>query len=168
MNTKDSLSILGLSKIANPDQIKQAYRKACAKYHPDKNPSGLEMMKAVNVAYSYLIEISYDGSVKPFEGEECNVNYGDSLFDAINAVIDLPGIIIEVCGSWVWISGNTKEYKDRIKEAGYKWASKKFMWYFRPADYKSHNRGSWDMDKIRENYGSSKVQTKEKDKLKAA
>ena len=31
----------------------QAYRKACMKYHPDRNPSGEHMMKLVNAAYAY-------------------------------------------------------------------------------------------------------------------
>lgn len=167
MNTKDALSILGLSKIASPDQIKQAYKKASMKYHPDRNPGGLEMMKAVNVAYQFLIESKYDGSLNPFEGEEGSISFGDNLMAAINAVIDLEGVIIEVCGSWVWLSGNTKPHKDTIKASGYYWASKKMQWYFRPADYKSKNRGNWSMDKIRETYGSSEVEKKEKQKLRA-
>lgn len=157
MNIKDALSILGLSKIATQENIKQAYRKACMKYHPDRNPAGLEMMESINVAYQQLIESNYDGSVSPFDGEEGNVNYGDMLNDAINAVIVLDGITIEVCGSWIWLSGDTKKHKDTIKAAGYFWASKKLQWYFRPEDYKSRNHGTWGMDKIRDVYGSSKV-----------
>jgi len=168
MNIKDALSILGLSKTASQEQIKQAYKKASMKYHPDRNPAGLEMMKAVNVAYQWLVEKEYDGSINPIDGEEVNVNYGDMLYDAINAVIELEGITIEICSAWVWLSGNTKEHKTVIKEAGYKWASKKFMWYFRPEGYKSRNRGNWDIDKIRDVYGSSTVNKKEKDKLQAA
>ncbi|MFN7095305.1 MAG: J domain-containing protein [Burkholderiales bacterium] len=34
-----------------PADIKHAYRKACAIYHPDRNSAGLEMMKLVNKAY---------------------------------------------------------------------------------------------------------------------
>lgn len=51
MNIRDALSILGLEATADPDAIKTAYRKACIQYHPDRNPAGLETMKAVNVAY---------------------------------------------------------------------------------------------------------------------
>ena len=158
MKTQDALSILGLAAIANPENIKQAFRKACALYHPDRNPAGLEMMKSVNVAYAHLIGTLYDGSVSPVEGE-VNTNFGDELNTAINAVINLEGLIIEVCGSWVWLSGNTRPHKDTFKTAGYFWASKKMMWYFRPADYKSKGRGSWDMDKIRDSYGYNGVKS---------
>jgi len=156
MNIKDALSILALTAIADQQEIKTAYRKACIKYHPDRNPAGLEMMKAVNVAYKFLTEISYNGAERPIN-EEVNSDFGDMLNEAINAVIGLSGLNIEVCGAWVWLTGDTKQYKSEIKAAGYWWAKKKSSWYFRPADYKSRNKGDWDMDKIRDKYGSVSV-----------
>lgn len=156
MNIKDALSILGLAASADQEAIKAAYRKACIKYHPDKNPAGLEMMKAVNVAYQFLREIAYNGAERPID-ETVNVDFGDALNAAINAVIGLSGVNIEVCGAWVWLTGNTREHKDAIKTAGYWWACKKAAWYFRPADYKSSNRGDWDLEKIRDTYGSMAI-----------
>lgn len=47
MKLTEAASILGVSGNVNPEIIKRAYREACAKYHPDRNPAGLEMMKAV-------------------------------------------------------------------------------------------------------------------------
>lgn len=167
MNIKDALSILGLTATANPTEIKTAYRKACIKYHPDRNPAGLEMMKAVNVAYQFLTETGYNGTERPID-EEVNADFGDELNTAINAVINLTGIHIEICGAWVWLTGNTREYKDVIKAAGYWWAKKKSAWYFRPPDYKSRNRGKWDLDKIRNAYGSTSVETKTQQSIKGA
>ncbi len=156
MKIKDALSILGLTATADQAAMKKAYRKACIKYHPDRNPAGLEMMKAVNVAYQFLQEISYNGVERPIH-DEVNSDFGEILNEAINAVIGLSGINIEVCGAWVWLSGNTKQHKEKIKASGYWWAKKKAAWYFRPADYKSRNKGDWDMDKIRDKYGSVSV-----------
>ncbi len=156
MNIRDALSILGIEANADPKAIKTAYRRACIKYHPDRNPAGLETMKAVNVAYQFLREIDYDGSERPIE-ETVDCHFGEALNAAINAVIGLDGIKIEVCGAWVWLSGETKPHKDRIKAAGYRWARKKQTWYFRPAASKSRNRGDWDMDEIRDKYGSTAI-----------
>lgn len=156
MNIKDALSILGLAATADQAEIKKAYRQSCKKYHPDRNPAGLEMMKAVNVAYQFLTEISYNGAERPIN-EEVNSDFGDMLNDAINAVIGLAGVSIEVCGAWVWLTGNTKQHKETIKAAGYWWAKKKQAWYFRPPDYKSKNKGDWDLEKIRDKYGSVSV-----------
>jgi len=82
-------------------------------------------------------------------------------------VINL-GLDIEVCGAWVWLHGDTRPHKDIIKAAGFRWAPKKTLWYYRPADYKSNGRGKFSMEEIRERHGSQKVTMKERNKLRAA
>jgi hypothetical protein len=159
MNIKDALSILGLAVVADQEAIKTAYRKACIKYHPDRNPAGLEMMKAVNIAYQFLHDIDYNGAERPIN-EDVNTDFGEELNAAINAVVNLAGITIEVCGAWVWLTGNTKLHKNALKKAGYWWAKQKQAWYFRPSDYKSRNKGDWDLEKIRDTYGSMAVDKK--------
>lgn len=34
-------------------------------------------------------------------------------------------INIEICGSWIWVSGNTYGCKTELKQNGFHWASKK-------------------------------------------
>lgn len=144
--------------------LKQAYLKACFKYHPDRNPGGLEMMKAVNLAYAFLKGLPDIDETVATEGT--GVDYGDLMNTAINAVIDLEGVLIEICGNWIWLSGNTRDHKDAIKAAGYFWASKKHSWYFRPAEWKSKGRGKFTMDEIRDAHGSSTVRSAAKSKAK--
>jgi len=149
MTNNDAASILGLDGELNPDIVKAAYRKACMKFHPDRGGS-VEMMQAVNKAYEVLKE--FIGTV------ESELGYDEALNDAINAIIHLDGIEIEICGAWVWVSGNTKPYKDILgkKGAGFFWASKKNMWYFRPEKW-AGGRGNQTMEQIRENHGSVKI-----------
>ena len=48
---------LGISKNANSDEIKKAYRKLAMKEHPDKNPgdsSAEERFKKISHAYDVL------------------------------------------------------------------------------------------------------------------
>ena len=155
MHTKDAFKILGLDGITNPEITKTAYRKAVSKYHPDRNPAGLEIMKMVNVAYE---------TVKDYIGD-CettteSIQYGDDLAEALNAIM-MFDLIIEICGAWVWVSGDTKPCREILKENGFKWASKKLMWYFRPDDYKSKGKGKHSIDEIREKYGSERVYNKQ-------
>ena len=53
----DFYSILGISKGANQDEIKKAYRKQALKFHPDKNPGDKESekkFKDISEAYDVL------------------------------------------------------------------------------------------------------------------
>jgi curved DNA-binding protein CbpA len=168
MNHNDALHILNLTSVTTIDKIKLAYRKACSQYHPDRNPAGLEMMKIVNAAYDALEDVlaggQFDRSVKnEKEGAE---EYGEQINAALNAIINL-GLTIEICGSWIWVSGDTRTFKDTLKNAGFKWAPKKMMWHFRPAEYKSFNRGKWNMDKIRETHGSTTIRNRSFQQLSA-
>lgn len=164
MNINDALTILSIQGQYTPEIIKQAYRKACSTYHPDRNPAGLEMMKLVNVAYETLKNES--GTAKPQESTDI-ASYGEEIFKALSAIIHL-GLDIEICGAWAWLHGDTKPHKELLKSSGFRWAPKKMLWYFRPAEYKSKGRGKFSMDEIRLAHGSEKVTSKDRNKLKAA
>ena len=149
MNTYDAAKILGLSGDIEPERVKSAYRNACRKYHPDVNPAGEEMMKVINAAYEALRD--YSGSIN-----EEQSGYGELFNDSLNAVLPLPGLNVEICGVWIWVTGNTREHKEVLKNSGFKWASKKKAWYFRPEQFRSYSRGNATLDEIREKYGSTR------------
>ncbi len=149
MNNKDAASVLGINGEVNAEILSAAYKRAAMKFHPDRGGS-VEMMQAVNAAREVLKD--FIGTVEAEEG------YDEALNDAINAVINLDGIEIEICGAWVWLSGYTFPHKDAIKGAAFRWASKKKSWYFRPEEW-AGGRGNCSMEDIRANHGSIKIKT---------
>ncbi len=160
MKIEDAAKILKLTGEITPEKTKAAYRAAAKLYHPDKGGSN-EMMQIVNEAYEILK--NYEGCIQ-IDEDDPGFEYAGILNEAINKIIHLPGIEIEVCGNWVWVTGNTKPHAKILgrKEggAGFYYASKKKAWYFRPEEWKSSSRGSLTLDEIRDNYGSQSVRNK--------
>jgi len=66
-------------------------------------------------------------------------------------------VVIEICGNWIWLSGNTRKYKKQLKNTGFFYAHLKRMWYWRPNDYKSANKKPMSINMIRRKYGSDVV-----------
>ncbi len=149
MKITDAASILGLNGDITPEQVKTAFRLTAKKYHPDINPAGAEMMKVVNAAFETLKD--YTGRV---EAEQNESTYPEALNNALMAIIALSGIHIEICGVWVWVTGDTYTHKAILKENGFRFASKKKAWHFRPENWKSRSRGQTSLDEIRNKYGS--------------
>ena len=58
----------------------------------------------------------------------------DAYRAVIMQIIRLAGLEIELCGAWLWVSGETRAHKDALKAAGLRWSAKKSMWYWRPAE----------------------------------
>ena len=67
----------------------------------------------------------------------------------------LPELNLEFCGSWLWVTGNTFEYKEKLKELGNRYSSNKKCWYWRPyGEQRSKVTKPTSMEYIRDKYGS--------------
>jgi curved DNA-binding protein CbpA len=155
----DAFKVLGINESPVTEEIvKKAFRQACKKFHPDINPAGKEMMILVNKAKETLKDASYPIE---FKIDEC-YNYGDEINEALNKIINLQGLIVEVCGAWVWVSGNTKEHWNILKGSGFKFSAPKKMVYFRPnyASARRYRKDGLAMDEIRNKYGTDNIKTK--------
>ena len=138
------------------DELRKEYKRLALLNHPDRGGS-TEVMQQINNEYDKLFIILKDRhnaeAPENKQMHEAPAAYREVLL----RIITLKGIEIELCGSWIWLSGNTKEHKDELKSAGFFWAYKKLMWYWRPEEFKSFSRKSKSMDYIRSKYGSERI-----------
>lgn len=134
--------------IESIDELKKAYRNLAKQHHPDHGGNA-DTMKAINAEYEKLFkQLNTDNKH----------NLADGFREVIDAIINLDGLNIEVCGLWVWVSGNTYAVKDTLKQNGFMWASQKKMWYWRPEEAScTGHRKSSDMESIRIKYGSEMI-----------
>lgn len=101
---------------------------------------------------------------KTYQRENSTETAADFM-NIINKVIHMEGVTIEIIGSWIWLTGNTKAYKDYIKAAGFFWSQKKAAWYYNGEEKKSKRRGHYTMTELRDRFGSEEIQTEKQEKI---
>ena len=142
------------SEVTGINEAKKVYKTLAKKLHPDVGGSE-EEFKLLNAIYNDFIEN------KIYFSNDFKIDL--DLEKIISQILHFENITIELVGSWIWISGDTKEIKDKLKELGFKWASKKKMWYYGEMKGKSH--GEKSLDEIKDKYGSKTFKKKENEKL---
>ena len=136
------------------NEAKKIYKQLAKKLHPDVGGSD-ELFKMLNSIYTNILENGiYFSNEFEFDLE---------IEKIISQILHYENILIEVVGSWVWVSGDTREIKEKLKELNFKWASKKKLWFY--GEMKGRNPNEKSMEDIKSKYGFETVRTKEKGKL---
>lgn len=146
------------------EEIKRQYFDLCKKHHPDMGGS-VEDMQGVNVEWDYLrkhnfnIHEGQDGGTYTDWSQDAPDDVTEQFKDIIEQLIHMAGVEIEICGSWLWVGGDTYGHRDELRGMGMRWANKKRRWYKAPKDWKRKTHGELSMEEIRGMYGSTHVET---------
>lgn len=113
-------------------ELKKEYKKLLKINHPD-NGGDLVTMQEINAEYAKLEkslpDIELDESQDTRETRETRNYTSADISPVLQAVMNrlstIPGIEVEICGSWIWVSGNTFPIKQTLKEIGLKFSGKK-------------------------------------------
>lgn len=136
------------------DELKAEYRRLAMKHHPDRG-GDVETMKAINAEHDALFEILKKQHNDSADEYHQTTETAEEFREVIAALLKLDGLTVELCGCWLWISGNTREHKEALKAAGCRWSKQKMMWYWRhPEDKRSYYRSKSTISDIRQKYGS--------------
>jgi hypothetical protein len=149
------------SAIADIDQLKKEYFNLAKKYHPDAGGTK-EQFQTLQAEYESLLKKLLSGSKLSQDQQANEIVLDEALRGAINAVIGLPNISIELAGKWLWIGGNTYPLRNELRAAGFMFAPKKKLWYYKGVE--SAGRGNLTMDEIKNKYGSTKIMPKDSNK----
>lgn len=146
------------------EELKKAYRQAAKELHPDAG-GGEEEFKAMQAEFSAAwsrlknIHVTKDGEKYEKETQET----AEAFMSIIEELIRLKDIEVEICGSWIWCSGNTRPYKDLFRKLNFHWSKSKAAWYYHGEPYRKHHSRELSLDEIRGMYGSRKYKGEEDD-----
>ena len=116
-------------------------------------------MKRINAEYDRLFEMLKDvhqtrnGST--YTSWQPSNETADQFKNLIETLINMDGIVVEIIGCFVWLTGNTELYREDLKSLKFQWHNKKQAWYLMPEDYKSQYTKYYDLDEIRAMYDTS-------------
>lgn len=153
------------------EELKETYRRLCKQWHPDLNPDprAAETMKEINAEYDEvwpkLKDRHRSQKGETYTAKEQTQERPEIFRAVIMAAVHMENVTIEICGRWLWISGETRPYKDILKALGCRWAPKKAAWYYHAPGEWSPSRGRASMDDIRSFYGSVIIPLEEQEKM---
>jgi hypothetical protein len=147
------------------DEAKSLYRQLAKENHPDFG-GDLRTMQAINAEYAEYSANAAKHEARArqqkahTEGKKSAADYhdidelGEILRVKVEVLLNIsPELVVEVCGLWVWVTGETKKHHAAIKAVeGMRYAGEKQAWYF--AAVPSFNRQKRTMDEIRNMHGS--------------
>lgn len=143
------------------EQGKKLYRELAKRYHTDNASGNDEIMKEINSEFSEWwkkhknIHENESGQSYTKETNET----AEEFIDIISSLMKIPHLVIEICGCWIWIGGNTYENRHKLVELGCKWASKKKLWYYTTEPTTHKHKKEYTMNDIRNKYGSNKMKS---------
>lgn len=142
------------------EELKKQYKKLAMKHRPDVGGNENDM-KEVNAEYDKLFEtlknVRQNSEGKTYTTKTETKETPNEFKDIISKLIKLSGIKIEICGTWIWITGNTYSHKKVLKELRFRFSRSKTAWYYHTEDYKKTSNKTFTLDQIRELYGSETI-----------
>ncbi len=137
------------------EEVKKLYKKLALDNHPDRG-GDTATMQAINTEYSFACAKIAKGGGLSDEEIQSEIKLSEEYRQVIEKIIHLPGIVIEIVGNWIWVTGETRNVKAELKEAGLFYANKKVAWYYRSDFFKTRGNGA-PLEQVRAKYGSEKV-----------
>lgn len=152
------------------EDVKRTFKELARKLHPDNGGNSEEfkiMMNEYKIMFDRLKNIHQSKDGDTYKQKEESTETPEQFASAINAVINLDGVEIELVGSWIWLNGNTYEYRDIIKAAGYFWSSKHKKWYFNGDTTKSKKHSKKSFTDLENIYGAEIIKKAKMPRLAA-
>ncbi|HNW74591.1 MAG TPA: hypothetical protein PKN44_13260 [Bacteroidales bacterium] len=141
-------------------ELRSEYRRLAMLHHPDKGGSTSDMQE-INNEYDLLSKTLINNNPTFSDRRRSWEHFvSEEIRTKLMEIIFLEDVLIEIIGSWIWITGNTRAVKDDLKQKGFKFSPNKLAWYWQYGDYRKRNGKQFSLDEIRSMWGSEEVETR--------
>lgn len=152
--------------IHNLEELRKKYKTLVVRYHPDNGGSDC-VLAEINEEYDILFKKFKQGFEQTEEYQNTTERQRQSydfmkdqkIREMVVKLSRIPNIIIEICGVWIWVSGDTYSCKEELKALGLHYARQKNSWYIHFDDFVKYGKAT-SMSYIRSKYGSIVVNGK--------
>lgn len=104
------------------DELRTMYRKLALLHHPDRGGSTSDMQE-INNEYEILSERLINSNPDFSAGRKSWEHFvSEEIRVKLNEIIFLEDVTIEIIGSLIWVTGNTRAVKDQLKSHGFKFS----------------------------------------------
>lgn len=149
----------------NEAEIKTEYRKLALQHHPDMSGGNTATMQDINAAYEAALRGEYRRQGMDDNKAQARWEMDEEIARKAMEIVKLSDALkVEVCGVWIWITGETKEYRDQLKALACRWSPKKLAWYFRreiDGGRRWRGKSRYSLQDIRNRYGSQGVSNRD-------
>lgn len=140
------------------NELKAAYKSLALKHHPDAG-GDVRTMQEINAEYDSVFSRLKDAqnrqAQRPDSKTRTTTETPQEFRAIVEALLRIDGIEVELCGAWLWVSGDTYDHREELKAAGCMFSRSKKRWYWRhEEDGARWSRGKKTMSDIRAKYGS--------------
>lgn len=149
-------------------ELKKQYKDLIKQYHPDLNEiDTTAIMQQINAEYEQLFTQVKNSFVNA-EGkiyEKENTETVEEFRNILHKIITFKECKIEIIGNWIWVSGNTKYYKDILKSLKFNWIQNKKAWAFHQEKYFKKTKKAYTLEELRNSFITIDVETQETKEL---
>lgn len=121
------------------EDVKTRYKELAKRYHPDMPGGDTKIMQEINDEFDRVFARLKNihrkqGTNETYEekDEKKRSNETPQMFrEIITKLFSISqDIVIEICGTWLWLTGDTYPIREELKAIGCRWSKGKKKWYF--------------------------------------
>lgn len=149
------------------EELKKMYRTLAMKHHPDVKGGSTTDMQQINNEYDELFAKLKDthATVDGKTYTETTNETPEQFRNIIDKLITLDGVVIEIVGCWIWLTGKTYQHKEIIKSLHFQFSKSKKAWYYHNDNYTKRSKKTFTLDQLKDLYGSQTITDKPHIKL---